>query len=70
MLHDKAFDSGLITIDRNMTVCVSKRKTIPKNDKFFISALHDYHGKPIFQPEKFQPREEFLTYHRENIFEK
>ena len=70
MLHDKAFDSGLITIDRDMTVCVSKRKTIPKNDTFFISALQDYHGKPIFQPEKFQPHEEFLTYHRENIFEK
>jgi len=70
MLHDKAFDSGLITIDRNMTVCVSKRSTVQKNDKFFISALQNYHGKPIFQPEKFQPHEEFLAYHRENIFEK
>ena len=69
MLHDKAFDSGLITIDRNMFVCVSKKKTIPKSDLFFISALKDYHGKPIFQPEKFLPHEEFLTYHRENIFE-
>ena len=70
MLHDKAFDSGLITIDRNMLVCVSKRKTIPKNDTFFISALQDYHGKPIFQPEKFQPHRDFLAYHRDNIFER
>lgn len=70
MLHDKAFDSGLITIDRNMIVCVSKRKAISKNDKFFVSALQDYHGKPIFQPEKFQPHGDFLAYHRENIFEK
>ncbi len=70
MLHDKAFDSGLITIDSDMKVCVSTRKSIPKNDKFFISALQNYHGKPIFQPEKFQPHEDFLAYHRKNIFEK
>jgi predicted restriction endonuclease len=70
MLHDKAFDSGLITIDRNMLVCVSKREIIPENDTFFIAALQDYHGRPIFQPEKFHPHGEFLAYHRENIFEK
>ena len=70
MLHDKAFDSGLITIDGDMKVCVSTRISISENDNFFISALRDYHGQPIFQPKKFLPHENFLIYHRENIFEK
>ena len=47
-----------------------ERNTVQKNDTFFISALLNFHGKPILQPEKFQPHEEFLAYHRENIFEK
>ncbi|HHD56982.1 MAG TPA: HNH endonuclease [Desulfobulbaceae bacterium] len=70
MLHDKAFDSGLITIDRDMKVCVSSKISISESDKFFISALRNYHGLPIVQPEKFNPHEDFLIYHRENIFEK
>ncbi len=70
MLHDKAFDSGLITIDRDMKVCVSSKIKISPNDTFFNTTLQNYHGRPIFQPEKFQPYEDFLVYHRENIFEK
>ena len=67
MLHDKAFDLGLITINEDMTVRVSRKEVI-KND-FFSSAIQSYDGKPIFLPEKFQPLEEFLSYHRHNIFE-
>ncbi len=67
MLHDKAFDLGMITIDEDMTICVSKKNII--NDSFFNASIKIYNGKQITLPEKFQPDEHFLEYHRRNIFE-
>lgn len=69
MLHDKAFDIGIITILEDMTVCVS-RKYADNAEHFFNSALLSYDGKPIFLPEKFKPHFEFLSYHREHVFER
>ncbi len=68
MLHDKAFDLGIITINDDMTVHVSK-KYLAK-DKYFNSSISHYDGKMINLPEKFQPDVDFLAYHRDNIFEK
>ena len=68
MLHDKAFDIGIITIAEDMTVNVS-RKYAADADHFFNSALLAYDTKPISLPEKFQPHADFLAYHRKNIFE-
>lgn len=68
MLHDKAFDIGIITISDDMTVRVSKKK-LSNPDSFYIATLLSYDGKPILLPEKFQPRADFLAYHREHIFE-
>ena len=66
MLHDKAFDVGILTIAEDMTVRVS-RKNATDADHFFKSALLAYDGKPIALPEKFRPRAEFLAHHR-NLF--
>lgn len=68
MLHDKAFDLGILTIAEDMTVQVS-RQNISNTDSFCQSALLAYHGKPICLPEKFLPITEFLAYHREYVFE-
>lgn len=68
MLHDKAFDLGIITITENMTVLVSQ-KQVSDEDHFFDSALSAYNGMPIVLPEKFAPHQEFLAYHRQHIFE-
>lgn len=68
-LHDAAFDLGIITIADDLTVIVSEKYS-DKEDKFFHSALQSYHGKPIYKPEKFAPTNEFLEYHRNNVFEK
>jgi len=70
MLHDKAFDSGLIAVDRDMKVCVFSKIKISRIDTFFTTTLQNYHGRSILQQEKFWPYEDFLVYHRENIFEK
>lgn len=67
ILHDKAFDLGMITINDDMTVRVSQKKFRVRN-KFFVTALKDYDGKSIELPDKFQPHEDFLAYHRERIF--
>ncbi|MCG2635281.1 MAG: HNH endonuclease [Gammaproteobacteria bacterium] len=68
MLHDKAFDIGMITISKEMTVRVSKKHFV-KNDDFYRSALLIYDGKPISLPEKFGPNPDFLKHHRQHIFE-
>jgi len=67
MLHDKAFDIGIIGLNDDLTVCVSK-KYASVSDHFFRSALLAYDGKPINVPEKFRPNPAFLAYHREHIF--
>ena len=67
-LHDKAFDSGFITIRDDMTVQVS-RKQNATNDQFFSESIGYYDGKPISLPEKFTPGREFLSHHREYIFQ-
>lgn len=68
VLHDKAFDIGIITISDDMTINVSK-KHANNTDSFFNLSLLAYDSKPIFMPEKFRPHKEFLRYHRKYIFE-
>ena len=67
-LHDKAFDSGFITLRDDMTVQVSRKRNV-SNDQFFSESIEYYDGKSISLPEKFTPGREFLSYHREYIFE-
>lgn len=68
-LHDKAFDSGLITIDEDYCVVVSNKDCV-QNDHFFNEAIANFHGKPIILPKKFGPAAQFLAFHREHIFER
>jgi len=67
MLHDKAFDLGMITINEDMTVKISKK--LQANNDFYVTALLSYNMKPILLPDKFQPHPDFLAYHREHVFE-
>ena len=66
MLHDKAFDLGIITINNDMTIRVSKKDIV--RDNYFKNSIEFYDGEQIELPEKFQPHTDFLMYHRENIF--
>lgn len=68
MLHDKAFDIGIICLNDDLTVRVSKKYTGEK-DPFFRDALLAYDRVMINIPEKFKPNPDFLAYHREHIFE-
>ncbi|MGI9250417.1 MAG: HNH endonuclease [Pseudohongiellaceae bacterium] len=68
IIHDKAFDRGLITISKDLTVVMSS--TIKEvNNAFFKAAIQRYVGEEIKTPGKFLPRQEFLEYHRANVFQ-
>jgi len=68
-LHDAAFDTGLITLDEQLNVVLSKRLR-----SFFPQAVLEqnfapFEGKPIHPPEQLaQPDFNFIKYHREKIF--
>ena len=69
-LHDAAFDSGLITLDEDNRVVLSKRLrdhfTTPTLERSFAP----FAGEPIRLPDKLaEPDAGFLAYHREEIFE-
>lgn len=66
-LHDKAFDSGLLTISEKYEVVLSsdlKKGKSPYHKSSFI----EFEGKKIILPEKFSPNQDFLEYHRINVF--
>ena len=67
-LHDKAFDRGLITVEDDMTVRVSDQCT-RSDDPYFSDSIQHYHGRRINLPEKFAPNRDFLSHHREHIFQ-
>ncbi len=61
-LHDKAFDAGLITLDKNFSVLCSPRFVIPSRLK------SQFEGQVAKQPNKFRPLPEYLEYHRDEVF--
>ena len=69
MIHDKAFDLGMITITDDLKVLVSQ-KYHSESDEFFQNSLGYFDGKELVLPNKFSPDRDFLAYHREEIFEK
>lgn len=68
VLHEKAFDVGLIAINDNSVIVLSKHiKRLfsePPVQRGFII----YEGNKIIEPDKFQPDGKFVKYHRDNIF--
>lgn len=68
-LHDKAFDQGLITIDKNLRVVVSH--TVPRRS-IESTPEHEYlwrfDGQSIRVPGPYRPRREFIEYHNDVVF--
>lgn len=61
-LHDKAFDSGLISLDKDFAVLCSPRLVLPNNLK------PHFEGQVAKPPNKFRPLPEYLEYHRDEVF--
>lgn len=67
-IHDRAFDRGLITIDKDYKIIVSSRLKDYYSSKFIDDIFKKYEGHKIAIPKKFEPSLEFLQYHNDVIF--
>ncbi len=68
-LHDAAFDSGLIALDENFRVVLSKRLRSHFPQPALEQSFVPFEGKPIHLPLKLaEPDAGFLAFHRKNIF--
>lgn len=69
VLHDRAFDRGLITIRTDYTIDISSRI-----NKFSDKSVKDYFlcfkNQKIILPQRFAPEKSFLEFHNKNIFKK
>ena len=68
VLHDRAFDRGLITIDECYRVILSKEFKQKGKSQIFEVGFSNISGKKIKMPERFYPDQNALIYHRNNIF--
>ena len=70
MLHDKAFDIGLITLDDDCSIIVSPELKRTKVDLYTRKAIIDLEGHVISMPDRYLPDRELLEYHRDYIFKR
>lgn len=66
-LHDKAFDRGLIALDDDFRVMLSK-DLAQNNESFVKQFFHPLAGRVITLPERFVPDRVFLERHRQVVF--
>lgn len=66
--QDAAFDQGLITLDEDFRLVLSKRIRDHMTTQSIKENFIRYEGKPITLPTRFKPSPEFLHYHRDTIF--
>lgn len=67
VLHDRAFDRGLVSVDRDFKIIISsslRRRSDATLDRLLMSS----EGASLHLPHHFRPDPEFLEYHRVKIF--
>jgi len=69
VLHDKAFDIGLISLDDSHRVLLSPRAKLESTSRLHIVGLHEAEGTPVAKPTRFQPDQAAIQYHRQNVFQ-
>lgn len=67
-LHDRAFDQGLITIDKEYRIINSTRIKDSDMDQETRVWLQFYDHKEIILPDKFYPAKKFIEYHNDVVF--
>lgn len=67
-LHDAAFDRGLITIDSEFRLVLSKRLREHTSNATLRQSFAVYEGKTIRLPSRFRPTNASLDYHRNEVF--
>jgi putative restriction endonuclease len=69
VIHDRAFDRGLLTVTPDLIIKVSKSVKTKKASDAVQELLLKYDGSEIRKPTRFLPNMEFLKYHNKNVFQ-
>lgn len=67
-LHDKAFDKGLITLNKDYKIIHSKQLIEAEMDEESREWFKSYEGKQIILPDRFYPGKQFIEYHNDMVF--
>ena len=67
-IHDGAFDRGLITLDKNHRLVVSKELARHFDNRVLKACFLDFEGNPVSQPNRFLPDQNLLEIHRQTVF--
>ena len=67
-LYDKAYDKGIIGINKNYEIILSTTLKKKKETLFFKNYFASIENLKINQPIKYLPRKDFLEYHLDTIF--
>ena len=67
-LHDKAFDSGLITISKDYKIILSRELKEQLTKEVFHDYFLRYDNHKIIMPNRFLPDLDMIDYHNQNIF--
>ena len=68
VLHDRAFDRGFISIDKDYCVIISTKLKPKRKCQMFKIAFREMNRKKIKMPDRFFPDQSALDYHRNEIF--
>jgi putative restriction endonuclease len=68
VLHDRAFDRGLITVREDFKIAISKIIKKTNASKLYRVGLLEIEGEKISLPNRFGPDPAALAYHRERLF--
>jgi len=69
-LFDRAFDRGLMTVDTDLKVIVSRRLKGAADVADLDCSLKLLHGRQLAIPGRFPPSFDALEHHRETVFQK
>lgn len=69
-LYDKAFDKGLIGVNQNYQVLISKDLKKKEKNPFYKKYFFHLDNFKISLPKNYLPKLEFLEYHLDTIFSK
>lgn len=69
-LYDKAFDKGIIGINKNYEVILSTQLKNKKESIYYKKHFEPIENLKIMEPLKYLPKKEFLEFHLETIFQK
>lgn len=66
-LHHKAFDNGIITIDTNYRILVSRHAKEHYSSEIFTDYFERYEGQQIHLPNRFFPSKDLILFHNSGL---